>query len=89
MSFTVIFKVWTSIFGILLSTSQGCTLLKTSFPTRERMLTTHSHPIILLMHPIFGYMISDVLLHLSSLHFPNQPAVLFLGPDLRQLSWNH
>lgn len=66
------------------STSHGCTLLKTSFPTRERMPTTHSHPVILLMPchiAIFGCMISNVLLHLSSLHFPNQPAVLFLGQD--------
>ena len=53
------------------------------------MQTVHSRPIIRLMHPIFGYVISNVLLHLNSLHFPNQPVVLFLGPDLRQLSWTH
>lgn len=88
MSFIVIFKAWAGNFGICSDRWSG-TLLKPSFPTRERMLTTHSHPIILLVHPIFGYMISNVLLHLSSLHFPNQPAVLFLGPDLRQWSWNH
>lgn len=43
------------------------------------MQTTHSHPIILLVPPIFGYMICNVLLHLSSLHFPNQPVVQLLA----------
>lgn len=57
---------------------------KDQFPNKGKN-ATHSHPIILLMHPIFGYMISNVLLHLSSLHFPSQPVVLFLGQDLRQL----
>lgn len=81
-----------ALFGVPVcySSSQGCTLLCTDLQTRERMLGAYGHPIIQFTHPIFGYICSNALFHLSSLHFPIQTFpfsshhTLFLNLYLRQ-----
>lgn len=67
--------------SLLSPTSQGCSLLCTDFQTRQRMWGSYSHPIIPLMHPIFGYITSNVLFHLSSLHFPILDNIPILCPS--------
>lgn len=53
-----------------------------------------SHPVIQLMHPIFGYIARDALFHLSSLHFPIQTSfsshhALWLNLNLWQSNGDH
>lgn len=81
---------------VFYSTSQGCTLLYTDLQTRARMLAAYSHPVIQLMHPIFGYITSNALFHLSSLHFPIQTTfpfsyhhAVFLNLYVRQSSGDY
>lgn len=76
------------IIPLFFPTLQGCTSLWTNYQTRERMLGTNSHPVIPLMHPIFGYIPGNVLFHLSSLRFLIlTPFPLSYRPDLRR-TWS-
>lgn len=50
------------------------------FPNKGKNAGAYSHPIIQLMHPIFGYIASKALFHLSSLHFPIQTTFSFPCP---------
>lgn len=64
------------------------TSLLTNYQTRERMSGPNSHPVIPLMHPIFGYIPGNVLFHLSSLRFLIlTPFPLSYHPDLRR-TWS-